>query len=59
VIVFDEIDNIGQSDDILYGLPRARSSGYVDELDGLSVGVLARDKLAELTELSARILIGG
>ena len=39
VIVLDEIDNIGQSDDILYGLPRARSNDYVDDVRPVIVGI--------------------
>jgi cell division control protein 6 len=39
VIVLDEIDNIGHSDDILYGLPRARSNGYVDNVRPVIVGI--------------------
>jgi cell division control protein 6 len=39
VIVLDEIDNIGHSDDILYGLPRARSNGYVDDVRPVIVGI--------------------
>jgi cell division control protein 6 len=38
-IVLDEIDNIGHSDDILYGLPRARSNGYVDDARPVIVGI--------------------
>ncbi|WP_224450416.1 orc1/cdc6 family replication initiation protein [Haloprofundus salilacus] len=39
VIVLDEIDNIGDSDDILYGLPRARSNGYVENVQPVIVGI--------------------
>jgi len=39
VIVLDEIDNIGQSDDILYGLPRARSNGYVENVRPVIIGI--------------------
>jgi cell division control protein 6 len=39
VVVLDEIDNIGQSDDILYGLPRARSNGYVDDVRPVIIGI--------------------
>lgn len=39
VIVLDEIDNIGDSDDILYGLPRARSNGYVDDIRPMIIGI--------------------
>lgn len=39
VIVLDEIDNIGDSDDILYGLPRARSNGYVDNVKPVVIGI--------------------
>ncbi|WP_254533966.1 orc1/cdc6 family replication initiation protein [Natrinema gelatinilyticum] len=39
VIVLDEIDNIANSDDILYGLPRARSNGYIDDVRPVIVGI--------------------
>ena len=39
LIILDEIDNIGHSDDILYGLPRARSNGYVDDVRPVIVGI--------------------
>lgn len=39
VIVLDEIDNIGHSDDILYGLPRARSNEYVENARPVIVGI--------------------
>ena len=39
ILVLDEIDNIGHSDDILYGLPRARSNGYVDEVRPVIIGI--------------------
>ncbi len=39
VIVLDEIDNIGHSDDILYGLPRARSNSYVENVRPVIVGI--------------------
>ncbi len=39
VIVFDEIDNIGQSDDLLYGLPRARANGYLQEARPMVIGI--------------------
>ncbi len=39
VIVFDEIDNIGQSDDLLYGLPRARANGYLEEARPMVIGI--------------------
>ncbi|UWG49208.1 Cdc6-related protein, AAA superfamily ATPase (plasmid) [Halalkaliarchaeum sp. AArc-CO] len=39
VIVLDKIDNIGHSDDIFYGLPRARSNGYVDDVRPVIVGI--------------------
>ncbi len=39
IIVLDEIDNIGHSDDILYGLPRARSNGYVDTVRPVIIGI--------------------
>jgi cell division control protein 6 len=39
IIVLDEIDNIGHSDDILYGLPRARSNEYVDDVRPVIIGI--------------------
>lgn len=39
LIVLDEIDNIGHSDDILYGLPRARSNGYVEDVRPVIIGI--------------------
>jgi cell division control protein 6 len=39
VIVLDEIDNIGHSDDILYGLPRAQSNEYVDTVRPVIIGI--------------------
>ena len=39
IIVLDEIDNIGNSDDILYGLPRARSNGYVEDVRPVIIGI--------------------
>lgn len=39
ILVLDEIDNIGHSDDILYGLPRARSNGYVEDVRPVIVGI--------------------
>ena len=39
VVVLDEIDNIGHSDDILYGLPRARSNNYVENVRPVIVGI--------------------
>lgn len=39
IIVLDEIDNIGDSDDILYGLPRARSNDYVQDVQPVIVGI--------------------
>jgi len=39
VIVLDEIDNIGQSDEILYGLPRARSNDYVENANPVVIGI--------------------
>lgn len=39
LIVLDEIDNIGSDDDILYGLPRARANGYVEEARPLVIGI--------------------
>jgi cell division control protein 6 len=50
VIVLDEVDNIGDSDDILYGLPRARSNGYVEDARPVIIGISNdfkfRDKLS-------------
>ena len=39
IVVLDEIDNIGSSDEILYGLPRARANGYVEEARPLVIGI--------------------
>lgn len=39
VIVLDEIDNISHSDDILYGLPRARSNNYVKDVRPVIIGI--------------------
>ncbi|MBX0298300.1 Cdc6/Cdc18 family protein [Haloarcula nitratireducens] len=39
IIVLDEIDNIGHSDDILYGLPRARSNNYVEDARPVIIGI--------------------
>lgn len=39
MVVLDEIDNIGHSDDILYGLPRARSNGYVNDVRPVIIGI--------------------
>lgn len=39
LIVLDEIDNIGSDDDILYGLPRARANGYVEDARPLVIGI--------------------
>lgn len=39
VIVLDEIDNIGSSDDILYGLPRARANGDLQETRPVVIGI--------------------
>lgn len=39
LIILDEIDNIGSDDDILYGLPRARANGYVEEARPLVIGI--------------------
>lgn len=39
VLVLDEIDNIGHSDDILYGLPRAQSNGYVENVRPVVIGI--------------------
>lgn len=39
IVVLDEIDNIGHSDEILYGLPRARSNGYVEDVRPVIIGI--------------------
>lgn len=39
LIVLDEIDNIGTSDDILYELPRARANGHVDDAKPGVIGI--------------------
>lgn len=39
IIILDEIDNIGHSDDILYGLPRARSNEYVENARPVIIGI--------------------
>ncbi|MFC6965214.1 orc1/cdc6 family replication initiation protein [Halocatena marina] len=39
LIVLDEIDNIGSDDDILYGLPRARANGYIEDARPLVIGI--------------------
>lgn len=39
IVVLDEIDNIGHSDDILYGLPRARANGYVETVQPVVIGI--------------------
>lgn len=39
LIVLDEIDNIGSNDDILYGLPRARANGYIENARPLVIGI--------------------
>ncbi|MBV0924480.1 orc1/cdc6 family replication initiation protein [Halomicroarcula limicola] len=39
LLVLDEIDHIGQDDDILYELPRARSNGYLDSVKPGVVGI--------------------
>ncbi|WP_330633675.1 Cdc6/Cdc18 family protein [Halocatena halophila] len=39
IIVLDEIDNIGANDDILYGIPRARANGYVENCRPLVIGI--------------------
>lgn len=39
LLVLDEIDNIGNSDEILYGLPRARANGYVEVARPLVIGI--------------------
>lgn len=37
--VLDEVDNIGHSDDILYGLPRARSNGNLEDANPVVIGI--------------------
>lgn len=39
LLVLDEIDNIGMSDDILYSLPRARSKGQLTEARVSVIGI--------------------
>jgi len=50
VLVFDEIDNIGNDDKILYQIPRARSNDRLDEtrvsIVGISNDLQYRDKLS-------------
>jgi cell division control protein 6 len=50
LIVLDEIDNIGDNDDILYELPRAESNGYVEDvwpgIIGISNDFTFRDNLS-------------
>lgn len=50
IIVFDEIDNIGNDDKILYQIPRARSNGRLDDarvsIVGISNDLQYRDKLS-------------
>lgn len=50
LLVLDEIDNIGTSDDILYSLPRARSKGHLTEarvgVIGISNDFHFRDNLS-------------
>jgi cell division control protein 6 len=53
LIVLDEIDNIGQSDEILYGLPRARANGYVTEARPLVIGISNDFKFKD--ELSPKV----
>lgn len=49
LIVLDEIDSVGNRDELLYELPRARSNGYLDEakigLIGISNDFKFRDQL--------------
>lgn len=50
LIVLDEIDNIGDDDDLLYELPRAEANGYVDNVwpgvIGISNDFTFRDQLS-------------
>lgn len=39
LIVLDEIDNIGNSDDLLYEIPRARSNGHLSEAKPGIIGI--------------------
>ncbi|WP_128224387.1 orc1/cdc6 family replication initiation protein [Halobacteriaceae archaeon SHR40] len=39
LLVFDEIDQIGSDDEILYELPRARSNGYLDSTKPGVIGI--------------------
>lgn len=50
LIVLDEIDNIGNDDDLLYELPRAEANGYIDDvwpgIIGISNDFTFRDNLS-------------
>lgn len=50
LIVLDEIDNIGNNDDLLYELPRAESNGYIENvwpgIIGISNDFTFRDNLS-------------
>ncbi|MFD1588958.1 orc1/cdc6 family replication initiation protein [Halorientalis brevis] len=39
LIVLDEVDSIGEKDELLYELPRARSNGYLDEAKVGLIGI--------------------
>jgi len=39
VVVLDEIDNLGRSDDLLYALPRARSTGKLENVRVSVIGI--------------------
>ena len=39
LLVFDEIDQIGSDDEILYELPRARSNGYLESAKPSVIGI--------------------
>ncbi|MDY6775798.1 MAG: orc1/cdc6 family replication initiation protein [Halobacteria archaeon] len=53
LIVLDEIDNIGENDKILYGLPRAVAKGYVESSN---IGVIGISNDLEFREnLSAKV----
>jgi cell division control protein 6 len=39
IVVLDEIDNLGRSDDLLYALPRARSTGKLENVRVSVIGI--------------------
>ncbi|OYR44023.1 hypothetical protein [Halorubrum sp. Eb13] len=58
-VICENLDNIGHSNDILYGLPRVRSNGYVDDEMKESRLQELKDQLVganeDTTELQAEI----